>query len=60
MIRTPDTAHLSPEDAELVRALYLERWAGLSPAELTRVRAARYVADDELERRADRHAGHAA
>lgn len=36
-MRTPDTAHLSPEDAELVRALYLER-NRVGVAELASVR----------------------
>ena len=52
-MRLPDTDHLTDEDAALVRALYLERWADLSPTEADLVRQAAHlitVVDDDLER----------
>lgn len=60
-MRTPATGHLSPADAELLRALYLER-NRVDPSELARVRAnaARQQVDTPDARRAERHAGHAA
>ena len=55
-MRTPDTAHLSPEDAALVEALYLERWADLPRAEATAVQLAAQADRQPPER----HARHAA
>lgn len=56
-MRTPDTAHLCPEDAALVEELYLQRWADLSPGEAVRARAAAITARDQHP---SRHAQHAA
>lgn len=55
-MRTPDTSHLTPEDAELATALYLERNRGITRAELDRVR----LAAEAGRAPSTRHARHAA